>query len=148
MSGRRRDSLDAVARVRRVHERDSLVGLQQARREADEAHRLMEALRAQLDVPATPGGEALAAFVSRRTAMLAVERAATEATEAHEAARGIAESAHAHWQADRVRLEAIEMLQERRELERQAVHDRAEATRVDEVATQLWSRTQGEAAAS
>jgi flagellar biosynthesis chaperone FliJ len=148
MTGRQREALDAVARVRRVHERDSLLGLQQARREADEAHRLMIGLRAQLDAPATPGAEGLAAFVSRRTAMLAVERAASEAAEAHEAARGIAESAHCHWQADRVRLEAIEMLQERREAHERAVLDRAEATRGDEVATQLWSRTQGEAAAS
>ncbi|MBV9830528.1 MAG: flagellar FliJ family protein [Marmoricola sp.] len=148
MSGRRRDALDAVARVRRVHERDSLLGLQQARREADEAHRLMEALRAQLDAPATPGGEALAAFVARRTAFLAVERAASEAAEAHDAALAIAESAHAHWQADRVRLEAIEMLRERRDLAERAGRDRAEATRVDEVATQLWSRTRGQAAAS
>ena len=139
-----RSSLTAVARVRRVREQDSLLGLLQAQREADDAGAVLAGLQDRL-APTGSTGQSLAAFVALRTGLVALEQASTLARADLEAADSIAASARAHWQADRCRLEAIEMLQERRGDQHRAEIAQAEAKELDEVATQLWARRAGEA---
>ena len=142
------DDFEAVARVRGVREQDSRLGLQQARREADEALARLDSLRALLAAPEVPGAQSLAAFMARRTALLAIGEATVLAEGALSTADTIAESALAHWQVDRTRLEAIEMLRDRRADERARECARAEAKELDEVATQLWARNHPHEAAS
>ena len=139
-----RSSLSAVARVRRVREQDSLLGLLQAQREADDARAVLDGLQHRL-APVGVTGQSLAAFVALRTGLVALEQASTRARADLEAADSIAASARAHWQTDRCRLEAIEMLQERRGDQHRAEIARAEAKELDEVATQLWARHAREA---
>jgi flagellar export protein FliJ len=134
------DGLRAVARVRRVREQDSRAGLQQAVREADEAAARLGALEARLAAGVTSEVDDLSTFVAARTHLLAVERAATAAQAGLMTARNLAHSAQAHWQHDKSRLKAIEMLQERRAEEARAEEQRVEARELDEISTQLWRR--------
>ena len=138
----RRDPLAAVARVRRVREQDSLLGLHQARREATEAHEHVAALEAWLGRGAGTAPLDAAAWAAQRQGLVTVARAASEARTDAEAAHGIAEVAHAHWAAARVRLEAIEVLRTRAAERRRAELAAREARELDEVATQLWVRNQ------
>jgi flagellar FliJ protein len=142
---RHRDPMRSVARVRRVRERDSLLGLLQARREADVAHERHTAVVVRLThdtatalVPADP-----AAYAASRLALTELERHGTELRGADESAGLIAAAAQAHWQHDRVRLEAIEMLLERRAAARRAERGRHEAREQDEIALQTWGRRSG-----
>ena len=139
----RHGSLAAVARVRRVREQDSLLGLLQAEREAVAARTVLADLQDCL-APVQATEQTLASFVALRTGLLAVEQASTRAQAQVEAAESIAASARAHWQVDRCRLEAIEMLRERRGDQHRAEIAQAEAKELDEVATQLWARHAGE----
>jgi flagellar export protein FliJ len=133
-------SLEAVARVRRVREQDSLTGLQQALREVGDAHARVQSLGARLDAVPGAGIATLDGFVALRTGLLAVEQAMTTAQAAVESATNLATSALEHWQRDKSRLKAIEMLQERRAAEARAEAARAEARELDDIATQLWQR--------
>jgi flagellar export protein FliJ len=54
--------------------------------------------------------------------------------------RTVAEAALARWQSDRARLEAVELLLDRRATERRAVAARAEARELDDLATQRHRR--------
>ncbi len=68
----RHDPLRAVARVRRVREQDSRLGLVQASRELDEARGRLELLQGQLsqgDPLAGRGAGSAAAFVAHRTGL-------------------------------------------------------------------------------
>lgn len=138
----RRDlhSLDAVERVRRVRERDSLSGLQQAIREVEESQGHLDAIESRLtelgaQQPATP-----ADFIALREGLLVMSQAVEAARESVESAHNLAVSAQSHWQQDRIRLRTIEMLQERRIEQAQAEHARAEGKIQDEVAGQQWRR--------
>jgi flagellar export protein FliJ len=140
MSSSNPDSLDAVARVRRVRERDSLTGLQHAVREVTHAQARVTALDARLDPCPSGQVESLDSFVATRSVLLSVEHALTNAHASLESSQNLAHSALAHWQSDKSRLKAIEMLQERR---REAARDeaaRAEAKELDDIAAQLWQR--------
>jgi flagellar FliJ protein len=136
----KRDPLGAVARVRRVREQDSLLGLHQARREAEAAHAHVASLDAGLDRAQDAAPLDVAAYAAHRQTMVTVARAATQARVEAEAADGIAEVAHAHWAAARVRLEAIEMLRERAAERRRAELAAHEARELDEIAGRLWTR--------
>jgi flagellar export protein FliJ len=137
---KRTDSLDAVARVRRVREQDSLAGLRQAAREVDDAQQRVAALEAQLAARAAGGVQDATRFVAARSHLVAVEQATTAARSALTAAHNLSSLAQAHWQHDRTRLKAIEMLQERRADEARAEELRSEAKELDEVAARLWQR--------
>jgi flagellar export protein FliJ len=147
MSPSKHDSLDAVARVRRVRERDSLTGLQHAVREVAQAQARVAALDARLD--SAPSGavaspvEDMDSFVATRSVLLAVEHALTHANTCLESSQNLAHSALAHWQSDKSRLKAIEMLQERRREAARAEAARAEAKELDDIAAQLWQRRHG-----
>lgn len=139
MSRPKAESLDAVARVRRVRERDSLTGLQFAVREVADAQDRVTRLETQRDRPIATIGS-VGSFVAARTTLLAVEQATTAAQLVLESTQNLAHSALAHWQSDKSRLRAIEMLQERRLEEARAEAARAEAKELDDIATQLWQR--------
>ena len=140
-------SLDAVARVRRVREQDSRSGLLVAVREAARDEERLHSLASMLDGLPSGGCEAMASFVAMRASMLVLEQVLTEAQSSAAASRNLATSAREHWQQDRSRLAAIEMLQERRRDEARAEAARAEARALDEAATQLWQRRAQEGAA-
>jgi flagellar export protein FliJ len=135
-----RSGMDAVARVRRVREQDSRIGLQQAVTEARATREQLERLREQLEglPPATLA--ATAAFVSLRSSMLSLGAAIADARAATETADVVADAAREHWQHEKSRLRAIELLQEARAAEAKAEADRIEARELDDLATQAWSR--------
>jgi len=140
MTGRNVHSLDAVARVRRVREQDSLMGLQLALNEVDTSQQRLAAIEARLTDLSERQVTTPEEFIALRQGLLALGQAVDAARESLESARTLATSAQSHWQNDRIRLRTIEMLQERRIEQAQAEHARAEAKAQDEVATQLWRR--------
>jgi flagellar FliJ protein len=140
MTGRDVHSLDAVARVRRVREQDSLAGLHLAGREVDDAQRRLAAIEARL---ADLSGQQVSTpeeLLALRQGLLTLGQAVDAARDSLESARNLALSAQSHWHGDRIRLRTIEMLQERRADEARAEDARAQAKAQDEVATQLWVR--------
>ncbi len=52
----------------------------------------------------------------------------------------VTESAREHWQSDKTRLNAVEMLLDRRAAERAAAADRVEAKELDDIGARLWLR--------
>jgi flagellar FliJ protein len=133
-------SLNAVERVRRVREQDSLAGLQLALREVDSSQQHLTAIEDRLTDLSQQTVSTPEEFVALRHGLLALGQAVDAARTSLESAHVLATSAHSHWQNDRIRLRTIEMLQERRIAQAQAEHARAEAKTQDEVATQLWRR--------
>jgi len=140
MNGRDLHSLDAVERVRRVRERDSLSGLQQAIREVEESQGHLHAIETRLTELSTQPVSAPHEFVALREGLLVLGQAVEAARDSLESARNLAVSAQSHWQQDRIRLRTIEMLQERRIAQAQAEHARAQGKVQDEVAGQQWRR--------
>jgi flagellar FliJ protein len=140
MTGSNLHSLDAVARVRRVREQDSLAGLQLALREVDSSQEQLTAIENRLDDLSARSVSTPEEFVALRQGLLALGQAVDAARCSLESAHNLATSAHSHWQNDRIRLRTIEMLQERRIAQAQAEYARAEAKIQDEVATQMWRR--------
>jgi flagellar protein FliJ len=133
-------SLNAVERVRRVREQDSLAGLQLALREVDSSQQQLTAIEDRLSDLSEQTVSTPEEFIALRHGLLALGQAVDTARSSLESAHVLATSAHSHWQNDRIRLRTIEMLQERRIAQAQAEHARAEAKAQDEVATQLWRR--------
>ncbi|MDP3890245.1 flagellar export protein FliJ [Nocardioides sp.] len=132
--------LRAVARVRGVREQDSRLGLRQALAE----HHTSEGRLARLDEQRdrTP-----ALVESSVTEFLATRQSLTVLADALRAARAdvasravVAAEARGRWQHDRTRLEAVEMLLERRAAARRAESDRREARELDDLAAQRWQR--------
>lgn len=137
--------LRAVGRVRAVRERDSRIGLQQALAEREERRTRLAHLEQQLATdPAWEQGDT-SSFLAHRTALLGLGEAVTGAREQVEAAGRIAETAHAHWSGDKVRLAAVESLLERRAQARRAERAHREATELDDIAAQGWSRRRADA---
>lgn len=132
----------AVRRVRSVRETDSRVGLQQAvverriagARVSDLRARLAHAGRDQRDAATTT------AFLAGRAALLSMTSSLRDAEEAWETSRTVTEAARAQWQVDRTRLEAIDLLLERRAEDRRAERLRVEARELDDLAGQRWLR--------
>ncbi len=130
----------AVARVRSVREQDSRLGLQQALRELHAADDRVAHLRDALVAADAFSGGDMAAYVALRGRLQSLGDALWTARAEAESSRTIAQSAQAHWQRDRTRLEAVEQLLERRAAERRAEAARAEARDLDDIAGQLWQR--------
>lgn len=133
--------LHAVARVRGVREQDSRTGLQQAHLElaAAEAEvgRLQEALG---DAAAAPAPSEAVAWAAARATLVALGSRASAAREGAAMSRTVAEAALARWQSDRSRLQAVELLLDRRAAERRSEAARAEARELDDLATQRHVR--------
>jgi len=140
MNGRNLHSLDAVERVRRVREEDSLAGLHLALREVESSQQQLTAIETRLADLSSRTVTTPEEFIALRQGLLALGQSVHDARESLEAARNLAVSAQSHWQQDRIRLRTIEMLQERRIAQAQAEHARAQAKVQDEVAGQQWRR--------
>jgi flagellar export protein FliJ len=140
MNGRNLHSLDAVERVRRVREQDSLAGLHLALREVESSQQQLTAIEDRLADLSSRTVTRPEEFIALRQGLLALGQSVDDARESLEAARNLAVSAQSHWQQDRIRLRTIEMLQERRIAQAQAEHARAQAKIQDEVAGQQWRR--------
>jgi flagellar export protein FliJ len=140
MNGRNLHSLDAVERVRRVREQDSLAGLHLALREVESSQQQLTAIETRLADLSSRTVTTPEEFIALRQGLLALGQSVDDARESLEAARNLAVSAQSHWQQDRIRLRTIEMLQERRIAQAQAEHARAQAKVQDEVAGQQWRR--------
>lgn len=138
----------AVERARSVRERDSRIGLQQALQERNERHARLVAMQEQLAGASTWQQGDVASYLTRRHGLLALGEAIVTATEELDAAQQIADSAHSHWSADKMRLSAIESLLERRAEERRAERARREAAEFDDIAAQLWTRSRRAALSS
>ena len=132
----------AVRRVRSVRETDSRIGLQQAVAERRAAGARVNELRLRL----TGAGRdqrseaTTAAFLAGRAALLSMSSSLREAEEAWETSRTLTDSARAQWQVDRTRLEAIDLLLQRRAQARRAERLRAEERELDDLAGQRWLR--------
>jgi flagellar export protein FliJ len=140
MNGRNLHSLDAVERVRRVREQDSLAGLHLALREVESSQQHLMAIEDRLTDLSARTVTTPEEFIALRQGLLALGQSVDDARGSLEAARNLAVSAQSHWQQDRIRLRTIEMLQERRIAQAQAEHARAQAKIQDEVAGQQWRR--------
>ena len=68
------------------------------------------------------------------------EQIAAATARAARRARTITESAREHWQRDKTRLSAVELLLERRAEERRAELRRREVRELDDIAAQRWQR--------
>jgi flagellar export protein FliJ len=141
MSATREDAgMLAVARVRGAREQDSRIGLQQAAAEQRQREADVARLRADLERMAGVEDGPVADFVLRHTFVRAAAESVLAAeTEAGTAAR-LTALARSHWQADKTRLSAVQMLLERRAEERRVERDRREARDLDEVVSQQWLR--------
>ncbi|MGN6782677.1 MAG: flagellar export protein FliJ [Marmoricola sp.] len=133
--------LNAVARVRGVREQDSRTGLQQAHRELASAEAKVVRLEGVLsDAAAAPAPAEADAWTSARATLAALSSRVSAAREGAAMSRTVAEAALARWQSDRSRLQAVELLLDRRAAERRAEADRAEARELDDLATQRHVR--------
>jgi flagellar FliJ protein len=140
MNGRNLHSLDAVERVRRVREQDSLAGLHLAVREVESSQQQLTAIEDRLADLSSRTVTTPEEFIALRQGLLTLGQSVDDARQSLEGARNLAVSAQSHWQQDRIRLRTIEMLQERRIAQAQAEHARAQAKIQDEVAGQQWRR--------
>ena len=132
--------LHAVARVREVRERDSRLGLQQARREQEARERRL----AQLEDAVREHGSFVSGdmrqFVALRASLAALRQVTTQARAELDAAVLVATSAQAHWQGHHTQLSAVESLLERRADDRRVEAGKADAHELDDVAGRLWLR--------
>lgn len=131
----------AVARVRGVREQDSRLGLTRAAADEREARRRLAAVGASLATAADPAETDPAGFATARgiAAALAAELTAAEAALA--SATTVTIAARAHWQRDKTRLSAVELLLERRAEQRRAERARRERVEVDDLVAVRWLRT-------
>lgn len=143
MSNGHDEGLRAVARVRELREHDSRHGLRLAlkeqRRREEAASRYLERIEQS---PAFATGSA-ADFQASRAALSSLSTALTAAQQRAAAGVVLTEAARAHWQSDKTRLSAVEMLLERRAAEREVAAERTRAKELDEIGARLWLRRHG-----
>lgn len=132
----------AVARVRGVREQDSRLGLRRATSDEREAVRRLEVVTTRLAETAetAPTDGDLAGFLLTRASAQAMAAEAARARDALARARTIATEAHSHWQRDKTRLSAVELLLERRAQERRAERARRELVEIDDLVSARWIR--------
>lgn len=140
--------LVAVARVRGARERDSRLGLRQAVAEQRTAEQRLADLRDRLTGMAAPDDGSVASYVVHHELARSLTEAISAARDDVRAAAALAASAHAHWQRDKSRLSAVEMLLERRAAERREEQRRREARDLDEVVGQQWLRARNQVGAA
>lgn len=136
--------MNAVLRVRGVRERDSRITLVHAldavRHHETEVARLQHAL----EEAARPADGTVADFVVSRQ-LLAGMAAAVRAEELRLAeARTAAAEAHRHWQDDKAKVRAVELLLEERAARRAEERRRAEVREVDDVVGALHAHRSGQ----
>lgn len=131
--------LHAVARVRAIRERDSLLGLQASRAEEQQAQQRVVDTESRLASWSAPEGTT-SAFLAARASGLALAHEARLARTAAETARTFTLASQDHWRRDKTRLSAVERLLEQRATERRAEAARREARESDELASVRWLR--------
>ena len=141
--------LKAVARVREVRERDSLIGLRQAGAEHAarrlEAELVRETIREHTSAT-TAGEHEMSQFAAQRHVLLALSAAAHRADQEVETAAHLKTAAHEHWQRDRARLRAVQHLLELRAEAWDAEAARSVARELDDIGGRLWLRARREGA--
>ena len=131
--------LRAVARVRAIRERDSMIGLRSSLVEEQQARQRVTGSQARLSSWSAPDGATLA-FLAARASGQALAIEASLAHTAAETAHTFTLASQDHWQRDKTRLSAVELLLERRADERRADAARREARESDELASVRWLR--------
>ncbi|MBW8751205.1 MAG: flagellar FliJ family protein [Propionibacteriales bacterium] len=141
MSGPARDAgMRAVARVRSVREQDSRIGLQQALAEQRRHEAEVSEVRARIERTDVFAAGSAASFLALRASLDALGQVLRTADQEVATSRTISEAAYGHWQQDKARLSAVEVLLERRDGARRAEAARREARDLDEVAARMWQR--------
>jgi flagellar protein FliJ len=130
----------AVSRVRGVREQDSRLGLARAAAEELEASRALAAAHERLETMTAPAVVDPVGFATARVA--AADAAATIAASRAALASFTTFTAVAreHWQRDRTRLDAVELLLERRAEQRREDRDRRERVELDDLTAVRWLR--------
>lgn len=139
MNPRHDAGLRAVARVREIRQRDSLLGLRTSMAEEQQAQARVGELETRLAGWYAPDGNPtafLAAHAAGRALAVEAELARTAAATAHRFTLASLD----HWQRDKARLSAVELLLERRAEERRAEALRRETREADELASVRWLR--------
>ena len=136
----------AVARVRRVRETDSRIGLQTALAEQRDAQKRCDDLRRRLTAADQFAAGSAADFVALRGSLQVLGMVLLAAVDELDQTRTIAAAALEAWKRDRAKLAAIEGLLERRATARRTEVARSEARELDDLATQRWLRRGGEVA--
>ena len=131
----------AVARVRGVREQDSRLGLARAAADEREAVRRRDAVVALLAATPGPRDADPASYGAARHVAAAVAADVTASRAALTSATTLTAMAREHWQLDRTRLSAVELLLERREERRRAERQRRERVEVDDLVSARWLRT-------
>ena len=133
----------AVARVRRVRETDSRIGLQTALAEQRAAQKRVDDLRRRLSAAEQFAAGSAAEFVALRDSLQVLGMVLLAAVEELDQTRTISAAALEAWQRDRAKLAAIEGLLERRAAARRTEAARSAARELDDLATQRWLRGSG-----
>jgi len=136
--------MKAVARVRAVREQDSRTGLQQALAEQRAHEQEVAELRSRLENAHVFENGSASAYLAIRASLAALGAAVHAAEELTAVSRRISEAAYDRWQEDRARLEAVEVLMERRAAARRTELARRESRDLDEIAARLWQRRDAE----
>lgn len=136
--------LRAVARVRKVRETDSRIGLRTAWQETRTAQHRVDELRDQLERASDFSSGPAATFLALRQSLELLGDALIAAEDARDACMLISDTAYARWQLDRSRLAAVENLLERRAAARRDEAERKEARELDDIAAQRWLRASAE----
>ncbi len=147
MSARHDSGLRAVARVRGVRETDSRIGLRQALTEYRAAQDRVDELRRRMAAADTFGSGSAAEFLALRDSLRLLGEVLVAAEQECAGTRSISEAALARWRSDKARLDAIEVLLERRAAARRTEAARREARELDELAVQRWLRARTAGAA-
>ncbi|MDR7252836.1 hypothetical protein J2X46_001821 [Nocardioides sp. BE266] len=130
----------AVARVRGVREQDSRLGVARAAADEREARRRLDAVVARLAAATDPDAIDPSGFATARLAAAGVAAEVTASRAALASAITLTTVAREHWQRDKTRLSAVELLLERREEQRREERARRERVEVDDLVAVRWLR--------
>lgn len=139
-AARRKVGLSGVARVRAVRERDSRNGLATALAEEQHVAVRVRHLEQQLRELAEIGTVVITDFHARQQTLDALRNDLAAARHQLESARQVSLAARQRWLTDRSRLDAVEVLIERRLSALRVERRRREDREQDEIATDLWRR--------
>ncbi|SEB89471.1 flagellar export protein FliJ [Nocardioides exalbidus] len=130
----------AVARVRGVREHDSRLGLASAAADELEAARRLDAAGVRLAAMAHPAVTDPAGFAAARLASADAVAAIAASRASLASFTTFAAVAREHWQRDRARLDAVELLLERRVEQRREERLRRERVEIDDLVAARWLR--------
>ncbi len=130
----------AVARVRGVREQDSRLGVAHAAAEERVAVDRLAAASERLAAATDPVGVDPAVFATARVVAAGTAAEVIALRAALDTAVTFTTAAREHWQRDRTRLAAVELLLERRQERRREERVRRERVEVDDLVSARWLR--------